>query len=313
MTRHRWLGAFHAVFVVAIVVVTPHLAKAQPVVDPRFVEFTRSADHDRTTGGTPVVQFYSLAIFTQGGSNPLDTIDLGKPTPDANGNIRIAFVPLMHFTPAAGVIYEARVSAVGSGGVGASTVSNTFTFQSSGCAQPTISPTSQSVVAGGGTGSVTVTAATGCPWTAASGASWITVTSGASGSGNGSVGFRVAANSGAARSGTMTIGGRTFTVNQSPVCNHTLTPPNRTMSTGAGSGSVSVSVAAGCSWTARSNATWITATGSAAGPGTFTYSVTAHSGSPRTGTVTVGTATFTITQGNTSVPTVPAGLRIVGR
>jgi Putative binding domain, N-terminal/Viral BACON domain len=398
MTRHRLLGALHAVFVVAILVVTPHPANAQPVIDPRFVEFTRSVDHDRTTsGGTPYVQFYSLAIFSQGGANPIDTIDLGKPTPDANGTIRVAFVPLMHFTPTVGVIYEARVSAVGSGGVGASTVSNTFTFQSSGCTAPTISPTSQTVVAGGGTGSVTVTATTGCPWTAASGASWITVTSGANGSGNGTVGFSVAANSGAARTGTMTIAGRTFTVNQnqspgctaptisptsqtvaaggatgsvtvtattgcpwtaasgaswitvtsgangsgngtvgfsvaansgaarmgtmtiagrtftvnqSPACNYTLNPPNRTMPAGAGSGTVSVSVAAGCSWTARSNATWITATGSGSGPGSFTYSVTALSGSPRTGTVSVGTATFSITQGNTSVPTTPAGLRI---
>ncbi|CAN5258183.1 hypothetical protein BH11PSE11_BH11PSE11_15800 [soil metagenome] len=66
------------------------------------------------------------------------------------------------------------------------------------------------------TGSVSVTVATGCGWTAVSNAGWITVTSGATGSGNGSVGFSVAANySGVARSGTITIGGLTYTVNQS--------------------------------------------------------------------------------------------------
>jgi hypothetical protein len=40
------------------------------------------------------------------------------------------------------------------------------------------------------------------------------VTAGASGTGNGTVSFTVAANTGAARSGTLTIGGQTFTVTQ---------------------------------------------------------------------------------------------------
>ena len=61
---------------------------------------------------------------------------------------------------------------------------------------------------------VAVTAGTGCTWTASSSASWLTVTSGASGSGNGSVGYAIAANTGAARSATLTVGGRTVTVSQ---------------------------------------------------------------------------------------------------
>jgi hypothetical protein len=78
-----------------------------------------------------------------------------------------------------------------------------------------ISPTSQSFASGAGTGSVTVTAPTGCAWTAANNASFVTVTSGASGSGNGTVNYSVAANATAsARSGTLTIAGATFTVNQ---------------------------------------------------------------------------------------------------
>jgi hypothetical protein len=43
---------------------------------------------------------------------------------------------------------------------------------------------------------------------------WISVTGGANGSGNGTVSFSVAANAGAARSGTLTIAGQTYTVNQ---------------------------------------------------------------------------------------------------
>jgi uncharacterized protein (TIGR03437 family) len=78
-----------------------------------------------------------------------------------------------------------------------------------------IAPTSQFFLSGGGNGSVNVMADTGCAWTAASNAAWITITGGASGSGNGMVDFSVAADaSGAPRSGTMTIAGQTFTVQQ---------------------------------------------------------------------------------------------------
>lgn len=78
-----------------------------------------------------------------------------------------------------------------------------------------ISPTSASQPAAGGSGSVTVTAGAGCAWTAVSNASFITVTSGSSGSGNGTVNYSVAANGlTTARTGTITIAGQTFTVNQ---------------------------------------------------------------------------------------------------
>jgi Zn-dependent metalloprotease len=78
-----------------------------------------------------------------------------------------------------------------------------------------INPTSSSQPAGGGSGSVSVTAGTGCAWTAVSNSGFITITSGSSGSGNGTVNYSVAANTGSSsRSGTMTIAGLTFTVNQ---------------------------------------------------------------------------------------------------
>jgi len=81
-----------------------------------------------------------------------------------------------------------------------------------------ISPTSQTFSASGGTDSASVTAQSGCSWTALSNASWITITSGSSGSGNGTVNYSVGANTGTTlRSGTMTIAGRTFTVSQNGV------------------------------------------------------------------------------------------------
>jgi len=78
-----------------------------------------------------------------------------------------------------------------------------------------LSSSSQSFDATGGKGSVNVTTSTGCGWTATSNANFIGITSGASGTGNGTVSYNVAVNTGAARSGTLTIAGKTFTVNQS--------------------------------------------------------------------------------------------------
>ena len=83
------------------------------------------------------------------------------------------------------------------------------------CSEVSILPSGSSYAASGGTGSITVTVEAGCPWTATSGVSWVTITSGASGSGSGAVAYAVASNTGANRSGTLSIGGKTFTVTQS--------------------------------------------------------------------------------------------------
>jgi len=78
-----------------------------------------------------------------------------------------------------------------------------------------ISPTSKNFSSGGGTGSVSVTAPSGCSWTATRNNSWITITSGSSGTGNGTVSYSISANtSQSSRTGTMTIAGKTFTVTQ---------------------------------------------------------------------------------------------------
>ena len=78
-----------------------------------------------------------------------------------------------------------------------------------------LSPTSQTFSSSGGSGSVSVSALTGCAWSASSNNSWITIVSGGSGNGTGTVSYSVSANpSTSSRTGTMTIGGQTFTVTQ---------------------------------------------------------------------------------------------------
>ena len=155
--------------------------------------------------------------------------------------------------------------------------------------------------AGAGAGTaVAVTAAAGCAWTATSNANWLTITNGASGSGNGTVNFTVAANTGAMRTGTLTIAGQTFTVTQAESCTYTITPTTQQFATLGGIGTVAVTATAGCTWTATSNArTWILVTGGAngTGNGAVTLSVLPNvTLLNRNATVTIANQTFTVTQ-----------------
>jgi hypothetical protein len=64
------------------------------------------------------------------------------------------------------------------------------------------------------TGSVNVTTPAGCTWTASSNTSWLLVTAGASGNGNGAVAYRADANAGPTRTGVLTIGGVAVSITQ---------------------------------------------------------------------------------------------------
>jgi hypothetical protein len=95
----------------------------------------------------------------------------------------------------------------------AKTVSATFT---AGTCTYSISPTSKSFNKNGGSGSITTTASSSsCSWQAASNVSWATV-NGSSFTGSTTVSYSVDKNrTGSKRSGTLTVAGRTFTIDQS--------------------------------------------------------------------------------------------------
>jgi hypothetical protein len=119
-----------------------------------------------------------------------------------------------------------------------------------------ISPISQSFSAAGGTGSVNVTTQSTCPRTASSGASWVTITSGGSGTGSGTVQYSVAANTSASsRTASSTIAGNIFNVTQAGTSGSTFTI---TASAGTGgtispTGAVSVSYGASRAFTITPN------------------------------------------------------------
>lgn len=293
-------GPGKALFTLAILLLPLTAAAQSTVSDPRIAEFSPSPDHAAVgSNGQPVVSRYDLQFFYQGAAQPFQTADLGKPTPEADGKIRVNLSTVFTPLPLPGFTYEARVAAVGPTGSGTSDVSNPFIFTTQ-CAS-TISPTSRSVGAAAATGTVSVSATTGCPWAAASEASWITVTAGASGSGNGSVSYSVAANpTTSVRTGTLAIAGQAFTVTQAAgTCSYTLSPTSAAVTSPATTGSVSVTAGAGCNWTATSGVSWITITSGASGTGggTVRYSVTANSTtSSRSGTLTIAGRSFTVTQ-----------------
>jgi hypothetical protein len=77
----------------------------------------------------------------------------------------------------------------------------------------TVNPASLNVAINGGSGSFTITTSSGCSWTTSSSVNWIAVAGGGSASGIATY-FIVANQGGTARTGTITIAGKTITVNE---------------------------------------------------------------------------------------------------
>lgn len=160
-----------------------------------------------------------------------------------------------------------------------------------------------SVAAGGGIGSFDVQSRGTCGWSATSNAAWITIDSGALGSGDGIVNFTAAANTGTARSGTITITGaastQVFYVSQGADCSGlSITPTTQDFAAGGGGpNGISVTSPNGCPWAATTADNWIylyTTTGN--GNGSVPFYVYGNSGPARTGTINISGQAFTVTQ-----------------
>jgi len=179
---------------------------------------------------------------------------------------------------------------------------------SQGTCTYSISPSTASYDASGGSGDISVSATAGCPWNASSSRNWITITDGSSGTGSGSVSYSVNPNSTTSqRSGTITAGGKAFTITQAGAasCTYSISPTNQSFDADGGTGSVSISTNDGCTWTAIADELWITITSGEdrIGNGTTRYRVNANSNvSGRTGTMTIAGKTFTVTQDGATQP-----------
>jgi len=195
------------------------------------------------------------------------------------------------------------------------TQGGTTTVPPPSCTTFTLSSTSDSVDASGGTISVTVTTQADCQWTAASNAGWLSVVAGASGAGNGTVQISVAPNTATSpRTGTLTIAGQVFTVTQAgtapPPCTFTVAPTNVNAPAEGGSHSVTITASdASCPWEARANARWIEVTSASSGSGSaqVSFSVAANTGAAREGTLTIAGQTVTVDQAAGPVITTVTG------
>lgn len=166
-----------------------------------------------------------------------------------------------------------------------------------------LSSSSLSFGASGGNASITVSTGAQCTWTAASDRGWMSVGSGASGSGPGTVSVAVTGNPNAdTRSGTLTVAGQSVPVSQDGVgqaCTVTIAPTSSSISKDATTGTFDVTSPGSCAWTAVSSASWATVTAGANGTGNgkVGYSVARNTSlDARTASIRVNEATFALSQ-----------------
>jgi hypothetical protein len=191
----------------------------------------------------------------------------------------------------------------------------TITQSGTPAVTPTIvvNPTTQSV---GGTAQsgLTVDVTANVAWTAVSSQVFVTITGGAPGSGNGTITYSVAANTGVARTATITVSGggaipATLTINQGTLT-LSVNPTTQNVSAAGQVGFMAV-VTSNTMWTATSNQAFVAITNgsSGTGNGVITFSVDPNNDAPRTATITVtgggANATLTVNQSGLTLAVTP--------
>ena len=197
---------------------------------------------------------------------------------------------MVHFSAATNGITGARTGAVIVAGGG---LSRTCTVvQAAFVPVLAVSPASVNAESGGASGlALSVTA--NVAWTAATNAPWLAISSGASGTTNGTVLFDVAANAGAARTGAIVVAGgglsRTCTVVQAAFVPVLAVSPAGVNAGSGGASGLALSVTANVAWTAATNAPWLAISSGDSGTtnGAVLFDVAANADAARTGAVIV--------------------------
>jgi len=205
-----------------------------------------------------------------------------------------------------------------SGGVGSGTVTYTVTPNNTGAARSgiiringqqiftvsqtflvctySISPTSANVPATQSIQTFTIDTPAGCFWSAQAN-HWFLSTNN-SGTGPATITYTVAANNGADRTGTITVAGLTFTVNQPGLnCTFSVSPTNIYTNRADQNGTIAVTTQPGCFWSASRSDFWMEMENTAGnGSGTISYRLYANNSGTRTGVITVyGNANMNVT------------------
>ena len=179
-----------------------------------------------------------------------------------------------------------------------------------------LSPSSAHIGYTGGTGTLAVVDNTpNCPWTATSNNSWISLTTGQSGSGNGTVGYAISnSTSYLPQTGTISVSTASFSVTQDAYpCTYSFSPPN--LSVPAAGGNFTIGVTTTCTWTASTTTAWIAinAGSGTTGDGVLSITVAPNTASAsRSGTIQFNDQSYTVTQpSNCSFVVSPSSFNIV--
>ena len=271
---------------------------AQTIVNPTAATFRASADHSATySDGTPVVQRYEMDFYLSGASAPIQTVSIGKPTPDGTGRSTSVWHPCSarrwrrgRFTPLTSQLLDlgdaARVSVS----------PDSFAFAS--CTVG-VSQLNASMPAAGGTVS---RVRDGKPGLRVDGDhqchvaryyewwNWLGQRQ-RDDDGRRQLRAHFAERHDECR-------GPTVTVTQAAACGYAASPSTVKMTTTGSPSSVTITAPAGCAWSATSNAAWLTvAGGPGSGNGSITLSATPNTAvKARTTTVTVGGQTVSVTE-----------------
>lgn len=158
------------------------------------------------------------AVVTSAASGNGDTQVLlsfsANPGPIRSTNITVGGIVCV-VTQQAGITYNCILGECIDPGDGTGAFTSLAACQAGCPCTAAITPISASFPDTGGSATVAVDTGSTCNWTAVSNDGWITVDSGTPGTGDGTVGYTVAANPGAARDGTITVAGETLSIHQS--------------------------------------------------------------------------------------------------
>lgn len=245
----------------------------------------------------------STSVAAAGGSSTFDLATAGHCSWSASvSQPWISLTTSSSGTGAATIGYSVTLNAAASARSGTITINGsvyTITQFGSDCSFA-INPLGIAAPASGGSVPVSVSASDSiCSWTATSATLGLST---GGGTGDGSVTVTIPSNPDPGlRVLTATIGGQTFTVNQSGIdCTVSLDTTAASFADSGGIGSVAVTTPAACGYSTTSNPGWVSidSGGSGIGPGTLQYTVTPNSATtPRTGSIIVGGQALAISQG----------------
>jgi MYXO-CTERM domain-containing protein len=280
------------------------------------VSFAFTANPGAPRTGTITVAGHPLTV-TQANGCTATLSPTGLSVPAAGGPAGFGVImsdPTCTWTAnsSAGFVTDLTISGIGSGTVSFSVSASTgparsaainvngqtFTVsQADGCTY-LLAPTGATSTAAGGDGSFVISASDpACAWTATSNDPFITGVT-PNGTGDGTIVYSVGANVGPGRVGSISVGGRTFTITQANGCVATLDPTSTTVPGVGGDTSFSITLSdQTCMWTAGSTTSWaVVNTPSGTGNGTVSLTLGVNDGPSRSTTIEAGGQTFTLNQ-----------------